>query len=126
MASVSEDSDDSDVEDDCIDTSVTFDEYATSAEFTFQLPPPSPVSSSPLPSSPPPPNSSPPLANDLQPGLTPVIDPTDMENTAAEDDRRSLDAFFVKVTPAEKAEADKHEFEELAAEWEVNQETKDH
>ncbi|KAE9391524.1 hypothetical protein BT96DRAFT_831923 [Gymnopus androsaceus JB14] len=153
MASVSEDSEDSDLEDDCIDISVTtFEEYAASAEFTFQLSPPSQVSSlppsnssqllaydpqpSPTPADDPQPSPTPaddprPSPNpvdDPRPSPTPADDPADLEKASAKltkDDRCSLDAFFMKITPERKAEDDKREFEELAAEREEMKEMKE-
>lgn len=138
VASVSEDSEDSDLEDDCIDISVTsFEEYATSARFTFQLSPPSQVSSLP------PSNLHQPSAYGPQPSPTPADDSTHSQKSSTElmthsatelttqsekspaklakDDRLSINAFFMKITPEQKAENDKHDFEELSAKQEENQ-----
>lgn len=87
----------------------SFEEFAANAEFTFQLSPSVSYPNPSLPSL----QSSAPLRKGFVEGSVEVDFP--------KEDRHSLDAFFMKITSEEKAEADKLEFEELALEQEKNQ-----
>lgn len=92
----------------------TSKEYDSESGFTFQLAPSLQMS----------PHSPPPSLKHISPLPNMLVaDPKSAEDVPAQPTNKgchTLNAFFVKVTAEEKAEADKREFEELKIKQEMN------